>query len=384
MKQIINSILDTDQYKLTMQQCVRNQYPNAEVGYTFKCRNKDIQLGFLKDQIKDQIDAMKDIVLLDSEAEFLSKIPFFKKDYIDYLYNYRFNPEDVTVSNVCGHLGIGIYGNWTDTILWEVPLLAIVNQLYFQATSDFRTIEGEGIRRLKDKINIIRQYPTFCFADFGTRRRYSQSWQEHVVADLHKNLPQLIGTSNIKIAMDLGIKSIGTQAHEYISAHLGLVDNIREAQKRAFYVWLQEYGTNLGIALTDTFTTKAFFEDFDYTLANNFSGVRQDSGNPFEFGRKMIEHYKKLGIDPKTKTIVFSDGLDVYKAIALFKEFTGLIGLSFGIGTNFTNDLGQEPLNIVIKLVECNRKMVAKLSDDMTKAIGDKMVIDRLKEVYHL
>lgn len=384
MEPIITSILDDDFYKFTMQQCVFHQYPKADAEYSFICRNKDVKLGFLASAIKEQVTEMRRLSLTQDEAKYLSGLSFMKHDYIAYLYDYRYNPSQVCVENDNGDLEIGIFGPWVDTILWEVKLLAIVNQLYFEKTSEFKSIEGEGIRRLRDKINLIRQYPTFQFADFGTRRRYSKNWQEYIVGELHKNLPQLIGTSNVKLAMNFGIKAIGTQAHEWISAQIALVDNIREAQKRAFYVWLQEYGTNLGIALTDTFTTKAFFEDFDFTLANNFSGVRQDSGDCIEFGQNIIAHYKKLGIDPRTKTIVFSDGLDIPKAISIYKEFIGKIGLSFGVGTNLTNSLGPEPLNIVIKMIQCNAKPVVKISDNITKAIGEKKVVEAIKKAYSL
>ena len=384
MKPIIDSILQTDLYKMTMGQCVFHQYQNATVAYTFICRNKGVKLGFLADQIKEQIDSMKDLSLARYEKDYLGTLSFMSHDYLNHLENFRFNPAQIECIDVKGDLVLNIKGKWFETILWEVPILAIVNQLYFEATSEFKTIEGEGNRRLRDKINLIRQHPRFIFADFGTRRRYSADWQRHVVETFHANCPQLIGTSNVKLAMECGIKPIGTMAHEWPSAHIALVDNIREAQKRAFYVWLQEYGSDLGIALTDTFTTKAFYKDFDRTLANGFSGVRQDSGDAITFGREMINHYKKINIDPRTKSIVFSDGLDVPKAIEIYKEFTGLVGLSFGIGTSITNDLGCDPLNIVIKLVECNGRPVVKISDNITKAIGDKDVINKIKIAYDI
>jgi len=383
MNAIIESILDTDLYKLTQQQCVLHQYPSATARYTFKCRNKGVKLGFLAESVRKQVQTMSEIKLTTNERMYLETIRFLRPDYLDYLGAYRFNPEQVTIYTGIGEdLIVEIYGTWLESILWEVPLLAIINELYFSYTTDFRTIEGSGIRNLQDKIDIIKQYPHFTFSDFGTRRRYSKKWQAYVVKTLCACCPQLVGTSNVKLAQDNGIKAIGTQAHEFISGHIALVDNIREAQKRAFYVWLQEYGADLGIALTDTFTTKAFYQDFGVVLANAFSGVRQDSGDVFQFGREMIEHYKSLGIDPRTKTIVFSDGLDIPKAISIYKEFTGLVGTSFGIGTNLTNNLGAEPLNIVIKLFECNDKPVVKLSDNSGKSIGDEFVIDRIKKVY--
>jgi nicotinate phosphoribosyltransferase len=365
-----------------MQQCVLHQYPTADVKYCFKCRNKGIRLGFLAPLVKEQVAAMERFSLTAAEKKYLRTLSFMREDYLTYLDSYRFKSNQVSIADVNGELAIVIAGSWLETILWEVPLLAIVNQLYFEQTSEFKTIRGTGERNLMDKINLIRQYPRFVFADFGTRRRYSADWQRYVVKTLHEHCPQMIGTSNVKLAMDIGIKPIGTMAHEYISAHIALVDNVREAQKRALYVWLQEYGTNLGVALTDTFTTEAFYKDFGVVLANGFSGVRQDSGDPIEFGFRMIQHYKDLGIDPRTKSIVFSDGIDIPKAINIYKEFTGMVGLSFGIGTNLTNNLGCIPLNIVIKLVECNNKAVVKISDNMTKSIGDKQVVEKIKLAY--
>ena len=315
---------------------------------------------------------MQNVVLIPEEKEKVrAKFSFLTEDYIEFLSNYRFNPQEVTVEDVDGELQIEINGPWRTTILWEVPILAIVNELYFQETSDFKSIEGEGIRRLKDKMNLIRQYPTLAISEFGTRRRYSWEHQKYVTTDLIRNCPQVQGTSNVKLSMDLDIRCDGTMAHEYISAHIALVDSMKTAQKRALHVWLQEYGTDLGIALTDTFTTPAFFRDFDVVLARAFRGVRHDSGDPIKFGRDVIAHYQKLGIDPRTKTIIFSDGLDVPEAIRIYKEFVGKIGVAFGIGTNLTNDLGVTPLNIVIKLIMCNGKHVVKLSDDEGKGMGD-------------
>ena len=228
---------------------------------------------------------------------------------------------------------------------------------------------------------MLKKHPRLMLAEFGTRRRYSREWQEYVFGVLN-DLPNVVGTSNVRLAMDNDTKPIGTMAHEYLCAHLGLVDNLGTAQKRALHVWLQEYGTNLGVALTDTFTTPAFFKDFGHVLANAFSGVRHDSGDPIKFGIDTIAHYESLGIDPRTKTIVFSDGLDIPEAIRIFETFTGLIGISFGVGTNLTNDLGPKALNIVIKLIECDDTYCVKLSDNPGKAIGNAKQIDNVREIY--
>jgi len=386
MTEIITSMLDTDLYKFSMQQAVFHQYPNSRVLYQFICRNKGVKLGFLVEAIKQELANLEYVRLNKTEYEYLNTISFFSKDYVKYLKSFKFNAKYVSVaSNADGELLMTINGPWVDTILFEVPLLAIVNELYFRATTDYRSLNGRGIANLKDKINMINQHPCISISEFGTRRRYSKEWQAFVLKELVKFCPaQVVGTSNVKLAMLNGIKPIGTMAHEFCSAHLSLVDDISIAQKRMLYCWLQEYGTNLGIALSDTFTSDAFFRDFDEVLSKQFSGVRHDSGDPIQFGWKTIAHYNKMGIDPRTKTIVFSDGLDVPKAIEIFETFTGKIGLSFGIGTNLSNDLGATALNIVIKLIACNGKPVVKISDEPKKAIGNDDMIRRVKEVYGL
>jgi len=383
MSQIITSILDNDLYKISMGQAVHHQYPNAIGKYVFTCRNKGVKLGFLAPLVTEQIEAMKILSLSQREECFLrQQLGFLTEDYLEYFRDYRFRPNQVNVENVNGDLSIEIDGLWFETIFWEVPILAIVNELYFRETTEITSIQGKGRANLTDKIALIRQYPRFVFAEFGTRRRYSKDWQQYVLEELKAHLPQLVGTSNIKFAMDFDIKPIGTQAHEWFMAHLGLVDNIEQAQKRALHVWLQEYDNCLGTALTDTFTTAAFFRDFGNVLANEFSGVRHDSGDAIEFGHNVINHYKNLGIDPRTKTIIFSDGLNVPSAIRIYKEFTGLIGVSFGIGTNLSNDLGATPLNIVIKLMELNGTPLVKLSDNAGKTMGDEEMVQKVKEAY--
>jgi nicotinate phosphoribosyltransferase len=264
-------------------------------------------------------------------------------------------------------------GKWLDTILFEIYILSIVNELYFKATTRFENIQEEAHYRLTQKIEMIKLYPQLKISEFGTRRRYSKAWQEYVLIRLIKEVPNnIVGTSNVYLAMKLGIKAHGTMAHEFISAHLALVENISEAQKRAFFSWLQEYDKDLGTALTDTFTTKAFFNDFGVVLSNGFSGMRHDSGDPFVFARNCIAHYKKMGIDPRTKFLIFSDGLTIRKAVEIWKAFAGEIGLAFGIGTHLTNDMAEliSPLNIVMKLIWCNGKECVKIGDGKGKGIG--------------
>jgi nicotinate phosphoribosyltransferase len=396
--QIITSVLDSDLYKFTMQQCVLHQYPEVEVGYEFRCRNKDVKLGFLADEIREQIDAMKNLCLTPEERNYLLlSCPFLTSDYLDYLTEYRFDRGQVNVSKWNGNLLIGIDGKWVDNILWEVPILAIVNELYFShlTTKDNNRVEccEIGYDKLNEKIEMLKPYPNFKFAEFGTRRRFSKDWQNIVVKNLEEKCHNIIGTSNVALAMETGLKPIGTVAHEWFSAHLSLVEDVKNAQKKAMYTWLMEYDNDLGIVLTDTFTTDAFFRDFGTILSNAFEGLRHDSGDPIEFGYKAIKHYKGMNIDPKTKSLVFSDGLDIPEALRIYREFTGLIGVSFGIGTDLTNDcsldhLATSPhptrLNIVIKAIRCNNKPVVKLSDNPSKAIGDKNMIEKVKKAYRV
>lgn len=385
MNPIITSLLDTDLYKFTMQQVVVHQYPNAEVMVKFVCRNHNIQLGFLAEEVRKQIDYLGELRLMKHESDYLSSYTFMKRDYVEWLGRFCLDPDLVTVKNDNGELKIEARGKWTDVILFEVFILAIVNELYYHERYSFEAFREEGAIRLDNKIDMLLKYPQVKVSEFGTRRRYSKYWQEVVLRTLLEKAPNnIVGTSNVHLAQKLGIRAHGTMAHEFVSAHLALVENIADAQKRAFFAWLQEYDADLGTALTDTFTTDAFFRDFGKVLSNGFSGLRHDSGCPYTFGRKAINHYKSHGIDPRTKSLIFSDGLTVASAIDIWRHFAGEIGLAFGIGTSLTNDISQmvNPLNIVMKLVECNGKPVVKLSDVPTKAIGAPYMVEAVKKAY--
>jgi len=383
-EQIITSAMDTDFYKVTMQKGVFHQYPKTQVEYTFTCRDKGVKLGFLAEKVNRQVKMMENLKLTEKEENFLRSIRFMTSDYIDFLKNFRFDSNRVKAIDHDGNLEITISGLWLDTILYEVPLLAIVSELYFRETSNFEELKQEGINRLNKKIELINQY-RLPLVDMGTRRRYSAEWQDYVVGRLASECESFIGTSNVYLAMKYNIKAIGTQAHEWFMAHLGLVDNIREAQKRALYVWLQEYGTDLGIALTDTFTTKAFFKDFDLTLSTTFSGMRCDSGDdPVFFGNEAIDHYKGFNINPRTKDLIFSDSLNIPKAIAIFLQLIQKIKTSYGIGTDLMNDLSIKALNIVIKLSMSNGVWVTKLSDSPGKTMGNLELAKEIKRLYDI
>ncbi len=261
----------------------------------------------------------------------------------------------------------------------EIFVLAIVNELYFRRIRTEAVLE-EGERRLQAKLELLKQYeaqhandePPFLVSDFGTRRRYSLEWQKHVVESFHRSSPHVFrGTSNVLLAKELNITPIGTMAHEFLQAFQALDVRLRNFQKAALEAWVQEYRGDLGIALTDVVGMDAFLRDFDLYFAKLFDGLRHDSGDPYEWGDKAYAHYRQLKIDTKTKMLTFSDGLTLQKAWELHQYFKDRFKVSFGIGTNLTNDMGQTPLNIVLKLVECNGQSVAKISDSPGKTMTD-------------
>ena len=390
MRPIIKSLLDTDLYKLTMLQAYYHQYPNATGKWVFHCRNKDIKLGFLADEVLDQVRSLRSLLLVKEEADYLLSLGYFKEDFVRWFQNdFEINLDNLKVySDDEGQLQITVEGKLTEVNILEVYTLAIVNELYFQHDLKesgyvLEDVEKEGRFRLETKVEQLEDYPQLKFAEFGTRRRYSAEWQDFVVGYLVKNCPKnIVGTSNVGLAMKHGIKPIGTVAHEWTMSHLGLVDRLEQAQGRALHVWQQEYGDDLGIALTDTFTSEAFFRDFQFPTARAYDGVRQDSGDPIEFGEKMIAHYEKVGIDARRKFIIFSDGLTIEKAINIWRHFAGRVGVSFGIGTSLSNDVGRTPLNIVMKLLVCNGVDLVKLGDDAGKNMGEDYQVKAVKKAY--
>ena len=305
---------------------------------------------------------------------------FIKSDFVDYLELFQLKRRFITASiDNEGRLDIKVEGPMVQAMMFEIFVLAIVNELYFTRIRSPEVLE-EGERRLKAKIELLKHYdaaqhpndPPFLVSDFGTRRRYSFEWQKHVVEELNKAAPDVFrGTSNVLLAKELGITPIGTMAHEFLQAFQALDVRLRNFQKSALETWVQEYRGDLGIALTDVVGMDAFLRDFDLYFAKLFDGLRHDSGDPYEWGDKAYEHYKNLKIDSKTKMLTFSDGLNLEKAWSLHNYFKDRFQVSFGIGTNLTNDMGQTALNIVLKLVECNGQSVAKISDSPGKTMTD-------------
>lgn len=386
---IIKSILDTDLYKFTMQQAVLHQFPDIEVEYKFKCRTKGINFKPSINEIKKEIINLEKLKLSQEEESYLYTLRFLKPDYIRFLKLFRFNLNYLSVKEEPnGDLEIHIKGPWVHTILFEVPVLSIISEVYKRRNIFFKNYP---YLKLLEKVNSLKNYNQSIiktnylkFADFGTRRRFTKYWQEFVIQYLIQEIPEnFIGTSNVYFAKKFKIKPIGTMAHEWIQAHQQLKYRLVDSQKIAFENWVKEYRGDLGIALTDTIGHSEFMNDFDLYFCKLFDGVRHDSGDPFLFAKRMIDFYKNMGIDPKTKTIVFSDGLNFEKMIELHNSFYKDITVSFGIGTDLTNDVGFRPLQIVLKMVKCNGQHVAKISDDSGKGMcEDEDFLKYLKEVF--
>ena len=397
---IITSLLDNDLYKFTMLQAMLHQFPQTHGVYRFRCRNnKDAaySLADIQKDLEQQLDSLCELRFLPDELEYLRSLRFIRSDFVDYLELFKLKRRFITVStDDKGRLFIDIEGPMIQAMFFEVFVLAIVNELYFNALSNDSVIE-EGQRRLDEKVALLHQYaeeqnqygqdtPPFIVADFGTRRRFSRRWQAHVVETLHKAEPKIVGgTSNVYLAKQLGMTPIGTMAHEFMQAFQALDVRLRDSQKAALEAWVHEYRGDLGIALTDVVGMDAFLRDFDLYFAKLFDGLRHDSGDPYIWGDKAIAHYEKLKIDPKTKILTFSDGLNLEKAWELHQYFKGRIRTSFGIGTNLTNDMGITPINIVLKLVECNGQPVAKLSDSPGKTmINNDTYLAYLRQVFEV
>ncbi|MDO7219080.1 nicotinate phosphoribosyltransferase [Acinetobacter nosocomialis] len=397
MSPIIHSLLDTDLYKFTMLQVVLHKFPQTHSVYHFRCRNLEdtvYPLVDILDDLNEQLDHLCNLKYKEDELQYLRKLRFIKSDFVDYLELFQLKRRFIQASiDNEGRLDIRIEGPMVQAMMFEIFVLAIVNELYFNRIKTDE-VWAEGERRLQAKLELIQQYeksqqpndPPFLVSDFGTRRRYSFEWQKHVVAAFHKTVPNVFrGTSNVLLAKELNITPIGTMAHEFLQAFQALDVRLRDFQKAALETWVQEYRGDLGIALTDVVGMDAFLRDFDLYFAKLFDGLRHDSGDPYEWGDKAYAHYRKLKIDTKTKMLTFSDGLNLPKAWELHQYFKDRFQVSFGIGTNLTNDMGQTPLNIVLKLVECNGQSVAKISDSPGKTMTDNdTFLAYLRQVFQI
>ena len=389
---IITSLLDTDLYKFTMMQVVLHQFPGAQVEYKFKCRNPGVQLAPFVDEIRSEIRSLCSLKFKESELRYLRSLRFIKSDFVDFLDLFRLNEKYIQITPLPnGEIDITISGPWLHTILFEIPVLAIVNEVYFRNTQRVPDLM-EGRRRLDTKIAQLQTdgLQALKIADYGTRRRFSRAWHEEVLRVLSARLGtgpqgQFAGTSNVYFAFLLGLTPLGTMAHEYLQACQALGPRLRDSQVFAFESWAREYRGDLGIALSDVYGLNAFLRDFDMFFCKLFDGARHDSGDPFKWGERMIDHYSRNRVDPKTKTLIFSDSLTIPRTIELYKQFAGRCQLAFGVGTNLTNDLGYEPLQIVIKMTRCNGQPVAKLSDTPGKGMcDDEKYLAYLKQVFEI
>jgi nicotinate phosphoribosyltransferase len=387
---IIRSLLDTDLYKFTMMQVVLHHFPGAHVEYRFKCRNPNVDLVPYIDSIRAGIRDLCSLRFRDDELDYLRSLRFMKSDFVDLLGLFQLDERFIHVSpraDAPGEIDIAIKGPWLHTILFEVPVLAIVSETYYRANVPAPDV-GEGRRRLAAKIALANDVgdPEFHVADYGTRRRFSQAWHAEVVRTLKRDMPgHFVGTSNVMLAREEGLTPLGTMAHEYLQACQAVGPRLVDSQRFAFDKWAEEYRGDLGIALSDVCGMDAFLRDFDLFFCKLFDGVRHDSGDPFEWGEKLLAHYRRMRIDPRSKTMVFSDALNMPLALRLFRHFRGRSKIAFGIGTNLTNDLGYESLQIVIKMTRCNGQPVAKISDAPGKGMDyDPSYVAYLRQVFNV
>lgn len=369
---IINSLLETDMYKFSMGQAIYHQFSDYKTTWTFKCRNKDVLFTpEMVEEIKAQIKLYCELHFAEDELQYLDNIRWIKGSYVDYLrlWSPRYEDFEIGTDAECG-LSIETKGTWLNTSMYEIPTLAIVNEVYFRMQYDYDNL----IKSFKERLNIKAEwlhngkyYPS-SFSEFGLRRRLSAEAQEYAVKTLAETKicsGKFVGTSNVYLAKKYGLTPVGTMAHEWIMC-VGQGNHKHNPAYSNWYAldaWVKEYGVLNGIALTDAITTDCFLKDFQLTYATLFNGVRHDSGDPYEWGEKMIKHYESLGINPKTKTLLFSDSLDFERADKLFRHFGDKTNVAFGIGTYISNDTCVQPLNIVMKTTACNGMDVAKISD---------------------
>jgi nicotinate phosphoribosyltransferase len=375
---VIASLLDTDLYKLTMLQAMVTRLPNIDAVYRFRCRNTTaFPLAELASEVRNELQALCALRFSSDELAYLGGLRYIAPGFIDYLEGYQLRERHIEVATRGDELFIEARGPVQYSMMFEIYVLAIVNELYFRRLAGAGPDLSAGRAALADKIAQAAQAPQlqtpFEVTDFGTRRRFSRAWHGEVVATLQaQGGTWFKGTSNVDLARRLGLVPIGTMAHEYLQIHQAFGGPLRDFQQRALENWVQTYRGDLGIALTDVISMDAFLADFDLYFAKLFDGLRHDSGDPIAWGEKALAHYARLRVPAAGKRLVFSDGLSVPGAIALYRHFGDRVHTGFGIGTNLTNDVGFPALNIVMKVVEANGQPVAKLSD----AVGKTMCED--------
>lgn len=403
MASIVQSLLDIDYYKLTMAQVAFRWFRHIPVTYAFMNRTKTVCLPAFVDEreLRAELEHVRTLSFTPKELDYLRgsvHVPrgLFSDEFLAFLASLRLPDVDLApdgdLANDGSTFRIEVEGPWPEAIFWETLILCVVSELYCRALLDRRGVSveeawAEGERRLVAKIDRIKADPRVCFSDFGTRRRFSRGWQRAVVQTLARELPdQFLGTSNVLLAGELGLPPIGTFAHEmdmiFSGIYHGSDDEIRDSHQRALEAWWEQYGEALSIALTDTYGTDFFFRDFTPGQASAWRGLRHDSGDPITFGDRAIAFYEGLGIDPSTKTLVFSDGLEVETMLRLVDRFDGRIQVVFGWGTNLTNDVGLEPPSLIVKPVRACGRATVKLTDNFDKATGDPGELERFMRIF--
>lgn len=381
----LNSILDNDFYKITMQNAVVKLFPGSIVKYKFINRGKHQFPAGFDAALREAVNKMAELKLTKEEKKYMARTcPYIDLPYLDFLEGYHYDPSEVKIHQEGSELSVTVEGLWYRTILWEVPLLALISELHYEMNHMERDSNEIVMNRTLEKAKTLEKLGV-NFAEFGTRRRHSHRVQNLVMEALIQNKNStFIGSSNVHFAMKYGVKPIGTHAHEWFMFHAAEY-GFKMANELALEHWVDVYRGDLGVALSDTYTTDVFFQQFDKKFAKLFDGVRHDSGDPLEFADKTIAHYQKHGINPLFKYIIFSDGLNLEKVEEITNYCKGKIGVSFGIGTNLTNDVGLKPMNIVMKLIgvqapNCEWIPTVKLSDEHGKYTGDPKMIELAKE----
>jgi nicotinate phosphoribosyltransferase len=395
---IIKSLMDIDFYKFTMGQLIFKKHGKVVTRFRFTNRTKSVFLTKIIpiEQLREQLNHVRTLRFNNSELHYLRgtneyQERMFQEDYLQFLKNLQLPEYELWYEG--GDIVLEFPGDWSENTYWETIALAIINELYYRNLMSLKTrfeqdaVYALGISNLEGKIKHLREYPELTFSDFGTRRRFSRQWQEYVVTAIASELPnQLKGTSNTKLAMDLGLMPTGTSAHEMDMAYSGIYHDSDESIRNSHGIflkdWREMYGRGLAVSLTDTYGSDFFFSDLTKEDAEFDKGIRHDSNDPFEFGNKAIRFYQSKEIDYSKKMVVFSDGLDVYKMIQLHRYFHNKFMETFGWGTNLTNDLGLDPLSLVIKLSESNGHGVVKLSDNLNKATGKPEDVIRFKKIF--
>jgi len=393
-----------DFYKPTMSQVQFEQHRDAEVTFTFKNRGQQRLADYVGvEQLQARLDSLQQNGWASDELEFLASLrdtngqPRFSTDFLDYLSSHDLPPVEVSLNETTNDLAIQTTGDWPMVTFWETVIMSEVNEIYFvnylrQNNLDIEAIYAEGERRLNEKIAVLQANPDIKFSDFGTRRHFSLRWQKYVNERLMRECPNnFMGTSNVALAQSLEVKPIGTFAHEMPMVYAGIAQamgkDIRASHHEMLEDWFDRYGEDLSTALTDTFTSEFFFSDFTPEQATKWRSLRHDSGDPIEFGERAIKFYEEDGIDPTTKTIVFSDGLDINEILKLHEYFKGRINMVFGWGTTLTNDLGIKALNVVmkathVKLPTGQEADLVKLSDNVGKHTGPQTLVDEYQQTF--